>query len=610
MVLFLALLAVHIPMQLNISDDGNFGTYLENMSLWELMARIYLTGSGKVLPDAAGALFAYLPWWIWKVLDSGIRTGMAACIVYVFTDRSMLGRWIGVVAVLFYPNSLLLSAGYCVTSTNYVWTAAAVLFTLVILRDVSDGVRVKPWKKLAAIACCVYGANQEQGAAILIASHMVFIVYAVISGRKVNPVVYVNLGVAVAVLAVFVTSPGFRLKSVPVCNTVALPYFTTMGFMDKVLLGFTTTCAHFMSGWNIVWLVFLLLLGVLGFVVMLRNAGRVSKVSRLVPLISVLPLCAYLGILFLFPKLGRYFYNVTEWSFGMGDFLPVDTANFNDWKAYVPVVAAILMLAVLMLGMYCIYGGCVKTLLMMVVFMAGLCSRMTMGFSYTVFGSGSRTFTYMYFCLIVLIVVLGIDVVRLAFAGNNAARKAPAVVSVRIVSAGIVAAMAAAVGVSAARYASNVVIKPYNLPEDVVMTGLPERLDDAAVETSGALKAYKYEGKVSDSDIKYSVDVADDGTYTTLSGWCIQEGQDTGFFDVKVLLVDVESGSFYSIKTDYKQVYNLTIMMDDGHDYENGGFTARFKDSALEKLLGDTGRYGIALLYHGGYLVVAGSGIA
>jgi hypothetical protein len=142
------------------------------------------------------------------------------------------------------------------------------------------------------------------------------------------------------------------------------------------------------------------------------------------------------------------------------------------------------------------------------------------------------------------------------------------------------------------------------------MTGLPERVDDAVVETSEALKTYKYEGKVSDSDIKYSVDVADDGTYTTLSGWCIQEGQDTGFFDVKVLLVDVESGSFYSIKTDYKQVYNLTIMMDDGHDYENGGFTARFKDSALEKLLGETGRYGIALLYHGGYLVVAGSGIA
>lgn len=116
-----ALLALHWDMSLNLSDDGIFQDALNQMSLADYMAYLYLYVNGKVFPDAMAAIFTWLYPWVWKITDILMYLVIAACMNHYFApDRKT--SLPGCLAVLLLPFSILNSAGWVATSTNYIWT--------------------------------------------------------------------------------------------------------------------------------------------------------------------------------------------------------------------------------------------------------------------------------------------------------------------------------------------------------------------------------------------------------------------------------------------------------------------------------------------------------
>lgn len=389
---------LHFGMQLNISDDGVYSSWLQHKTILSSMKTIYLEGSGKVLTDTAAAIFTYLPGAIWKTIDTMLYVVMAYAAVYLFSDRERSAYWSAVPCFLLYPVNLLLSAGYCTTSTNYVWTSAAIFIALLPLRKETDGKSICLPEWFLYCAAVFYACSQEQSACILIAAYCLFILWQkCVRHNKISYYIYLLLIAAVAALIVMLTSPGHIKKSIPVDNLVSVPDFPTMDILDKLYIGFTTTMAQFLSQWNVLFIVF----GVLLILCVLHQYG-----FRLVYLVvSSVPLMTALVFVLFRQKLAKYTFYVTDYMFSIINFHPVDYRTFDNWKYYLPLLLALLVVVCIVDTLYLVFDA--KTALCaIVIFLAGLCSRMIMGFSYTMFGSGNRTFTYMYFAVITLVFML------------------------------------------------------------------------------------------------------------------------------------------------------------------------------------------------------------
>lgn len=88
--------------------------------------------------------------------------------------------------------------------------------------------------------------------------------------------------------------------------------------------------------------------------------------------------------------------------------------------------------------------------------------------------------------------------------------------------------------------------------------------------------------------------ITEDETSYHLTGWCMKPGEDTGLFDMKVLLYNREKEQYYRINTASKPNPKVSAMMKDGYCYDNSGLEAR----VLKAKLPDAGiPYTICILY-------------
>lgn len=102
--------------------------------------------------------------------------------------------------------------------------------------------------------------------------------------------------------------------------------------------------------------------------------------------------------------------------------------------------------------------------------------------------------------------------------------------------------------------------------------------------------------KIKNGNFKYDISQSDISQGALIiQGYAFKVGCDTEFFNSSVVLRNMSDDTFVKINTDYKPSYNITLMMDDGHDYENSGFYARVPIKKLEK----NTKYQVYILYGG-----------
>lgn len=550
----IAMIVIHIPMTLDIGDDGSLGRTLDYMNLFGAAKRIYLTGSGKVLTDLSAMIFVYLPHVVWKLLDSCVFSAISWCIMYVFTDRSQPSKWISAATVFLYPMSLMISAGYCMTSTNYVWTSLAVLIALIPLRKGIDGVNTTIAERVVCVFACLYACSQEQSAAILIVSYALYIIVRI--KHNISKEIFLNWIISIFMLTVLLTSPGHIIKSKPVYNYVAVPDYLHWGFWDKIYNGFTTTMAFYISDFRIILFVMAVALSVL---VWLKQRNVIYRFIGSIPmLISVLmPIVAN--------KHYQYFKEKYNWSHGMYNFPVLNSYNYDNIKAYLAIIAALVLCICVGMALYFCYGNTWKTLVMCVTALAGISSRIVMGFSYTLYGSGSRTFTYMYFCIIILIIVISTDIFYIV--KNKAKFSEEHSIMKKSIAVLTAASVIFIFGVCIALYINACSIKKINLPKET-------RICNSEELTS-------------------AINVSEKENHQIISGWCIKNGEDSGLFDMDIILKRESDGVYMKVPTSFVHNNNVTEFMNDGHDYSNCGFKCRINN----KYLDNGEKYMIAIWY-------------
>lgn len=250
-----ALLFVQLVMHLNadnlLLDDWSFHETLEaGMSIPAFLAQRWQTWSSRLLVEGTLCLTTHSIW-AWRVLDSLFMVLMAwaLCRLANAEKRPDMLVLAGLMVTAI-PFAILRSTGWQATSVNYYWTLACALVGLIPLSDALWRRETGRWTAACAILCALFGANQEQTAAVLFGAYLVLGTALALRERRVRPLLIAVFAVAAAELAAHLLCPGNAVRSAQSIAMVNLRDYGQFSLVDKLSIGLTSTTALLFFTYN------------------------------------------------------------------------------------------------------------------------------------------------------------------------------------------------------------------------------------------------------------------------------------------------------------------------------------------------------------------------
>lgn len=290
------------------------------------------------------------------------------------------------------------------TSTNYVWTTAALFVVFTGIKRIVDQKSSNCCYLLVYTISAIYAGGQEVTCAIFLVIYLVFKIYFIYKGKK---HFMINYGLLIALLSlVFILiAPGHKARSVGY-SIFRIPNYIQLGLGDKLYLGISSTIAHFIDFRVNLFILFCIIIAIC---VISKKEKIIYKCISIIPfVITIATLCILKlsDINSFISKIKEEFMYEFEWGYGQKCFKPVDVFNYDSWIAYLPTVVIIVFIMSIIISLFIISDTYEEFGIYLLVIGAGFCSRVVMAFSPTLFGSSSRTFIYFYFALMVLSLLL------------------------------------------------------------------------------------------------------------------------------------------------------------------------------------------------------------
>lgn len=309
-------------------------------------------------------------------------------------ELSMMILWL----VLLYPLERMSSAGWAATTVNYIWTLSLGLFSLISIRKAYDGEKISLISGILYALSAIYACNQEQVCAVLFVTYLLFTILLTIRDKKkVNPILYIQTIISVLSLIFILTAPGNSVRKIDEIVTY-FPDFTNMTFIEKAVIGVTTTMGEMLVNSSITFAIFT-------FMMMMYIWDNYK--DRLVRGISAVPFIATMVLSFASPiteklsiSVGWIIKNFTE-----TEELILRPASYTYLGSYVPLMISLVVIACIFVCLLLIFKK-LRNNIAFYVFGCGLVTRILMGFSPTVFVSRNRTCIFLEFaCLICTLLI-------------------------------------------------------------------------------------------------------------------------------------------------------------------------------------------------------------
>lgn len=389
------ILMIHKSMYI-ISDDMvnlDLGVNFSNVFSY-IQGRYYHIG--KFLCDGLAFVLYCIPFKLWKILDTLAYVVMLLLIWDMFTDRSVKMLAVTATGICLFPiTHYMSSAGYIMTTTNYIYPVIALLFAYEPVVRAIQVRRVSIVHYVLSVLGLIYASNQDQSGVVSIGGF--FLICAVYlwnwkregntSSKSIFKLSLIYLALALAAYIFMFTTPGHLER---MSSTVEMerwfPQYADWTIADKVYHGITTTFANifYQRPTLFMWFCYLMVV-----VVFFENRKR--AIIPAVLLATVLSCSALDYNIFI------HFYDYTV---GLPELVSV-TEN------PVPLILAIAIYVLMILSVLLLYKSnrrlCIE---LMILNFLGFGSRFMMGFSATLFASSYRTFTLQLICFLICDVLM------------------------------------------------------------------------------------------------------------------------------------------------------------------------------------------------------------
>ena len=330
--------------------------------------------------------------WVWILLDSSMFVLILHSlrrIVCPTKENDWLITLFLMFIIMLFPFGTFGVAGWYATTLNYVWPLALGLYGLSYIMQVLSNTKVSFIQKVSYLIASLYAINQEQMCALFVGFYMLFVVvYGLVKHRKITILAYIILVLSFIMLGYHALCPGNELRKVAEMNAY-YPAFYGFKLMDKLLLGVLSTIAigslqpaSIIFVWNVM-LVYIIYKNT-------RNKGQYVMVLIMTCIVFIISIstryCTHRGFNIIFSIFSGY----TK---------PINKILLDRNAGMI----LIYFIGVLFISFYVIKTNLGNKMMgiSLIIIGAAICSRIVLGFSPSVFVSGTRTFVNSYFLIVI-----------------------------------------------------------------------------------------------------------------------------------------------------------------------------------------------------------------
>lgn len=352
----------------------------------------YFNWSSRVIIEFILCLTLKTSKYLWILLEALMVTIVGYSISKIFVkDNKKANNSILISMILIYPYTIMHQAGWAATTINYMWPLAMCLFALIPIKKIWYNEKIKFFEYPLYTAALLFAGNHEQASSLLVCFYILFTIIMIIRDKKVKPYMIIQSIWALSSIIFILTCPGNYIRQEEEMRRFI--DFGMLTFLDKFVLGFTSTFGQIIANQNIV---YTLLTSLLAIYVFSNYKEKLYRVISLVPVVSMLVFGHLSSITFeMFPNLEIFYELLTT-----KDVL-LTVANCNKIYYTFPIIftfANFICIGMSLLLLTKKY----KNNIVFLIYLAGLASRVIMGFSPTVFVSKTRTMIFFDFAMIIM----------------------------------------------------------------------------------------------------------------------------------------------------------------------------------------------------------------
>ena len=292
---------------------------------------------------------------------------------------------IGCCLFLVYPFVDMDGAGWATTTLHYFWTFCLGMVSFIPLINYERKKTTNKWIYLISFVSLIYACNQEQSCAIILGINILYLIYKIIRKEKLNKYNIICTLISLGSLIFIATCPGNFVRISKETKTW-LPEYKNFDLIDKLYYGVVATLGMLTRN-KIILFIFSIITSSAAYKYAKYNFTKIIAISNIL-------LVGMLTVFQEFMKNSFYY---------LGKILEtIQSSNVVDLDYYAIAAFSISVIMCLMFIYLLLVIFKKDNLLPVFILLAGICSRIMMGFSPTIFASGERTFLFLYMSIIIV----------------------------------------------------------------------------------------------------------------------------------------------------------------------------------------------------------------
>lgn len=395
-IMVILLVLLHAKMGVFGDDIPNMNRLKDN-EIIPILKNLYNVWSSRTIIDFMGLIMISVDFYIFKIFNCAICIGIPFIMAYL-TCPNNPNYWVASGLFFMYPFNHMSSAGWVATSVVYLWPLFFLLLAMIPLRKKIDNQPISLFTYIIGTISLIVASNMEQTSLIILGILIAFNIYMFICHTRSY---YFNFALVINIISIIyiLSSPGnnARLNSEIINWMVDFRMWT---FADKLYMGSITTLNHFIFSVNHIFLLFSILI----FSLVCHKKSDISfRLLSLVPLASTFLERYFNSIL---PVKLIYFINgKLEYAAISSEYL-INLQNASLLATYIPIIISGFVLISIIISVFIIFGNSYCTIITYLILVLGFASRVIMGFSPTLFASNVRTYIYMYFAILFIMLMM------------------------------------------------------------------------------------------------------------------------------------------------------------------------------------------------------------
>ncbi len=392
-ILFSFFLIQHMDMTI-VSDDLYWADTLSGLSFSGILSQMAgrATDMGKIFTDNIGIILHTIPFTIWKIINPLAFVLIAILIAEMINSQNKI---IVFVMTMFLPLAYLASAGYIMTSSNYVYPMLSLLLLLRPLYLLLNRKNVNKATYIVSLLAIPLTCNQDQYAMIVIGGLLLTLIYFLVNRKDDRRIINCILLLLVSSILVYIglfLLPGHMARINDDSEMLHwLPQYQNWSLLKKIYKGYTTTVAVLILNKQPLYVITVIIIGSLALFAKKLH----YKLIGLIPLTTSLIIKA-IGS----SRLVSYY----DYACGMPDF----SAGSGIYGILAFLLSLVSIVSLVLSICFLVEDSNRKLILLLLCFL-GLMSRFMMGLSATIYASSYRTFFPLLFILVIMNSLLLMD---------------------------------------------------------------------------------------------------------------------------------------------------------------------------------------------------------